>query len=103
MMKHLGYAVLEAEDGGVALELFRLHGPAVRVVLTDFNMPHVDGLSLARQLQAGPLPPTVVMMSGRFDQTVRAAVLAAGVACLLTKPFTIEALREAVPPVPADR
>ncbi|HYC71974.1 MAG TPA: response regulator [Opitutaceae bacterium] len=95
MLKHLGYAVLEAADGTAALETFRANRESVELVLTDFNMPGCDGLVLARTLQAEGSRAQVVMMSGRFDSQVRAAVLAAGVTCLLTKPFTIDALRAA--------
>lgn len=95
MLKHLGYCVLETEDGTAALEAFRAHRAEVQLVLTDFNMPRCDGLALARALQADGCQVPIVMMSGRFDRQVRAAVLAAGVAALLNKPFTLEALRAA--------
>lgn len=97
MMKHLGFEVLEADDGEAALDLFRTHGAAVRVVLSDLNMPRLNGLNLARELLAAPLPPTLVVMSGQFDPRARSALLAAGVTCLLTKPFTLDALRAALP------
>lgn len=95
MLKHLGFAVAEAGDGKTALELCRQHGTEVQLVLTDLNMPGADGLALARALLTEPHRPTVVMMSGQFDGRIRAAALAAGVSLLLTKPFTLEALRNA--------
>lgn len=103
MLKHLGFTVLEASDGLAALDTWRAHRDAVRLVLTDFNMPGCDGLAVARALQAEAKGVTVLMMSGRFDAQVRSAVLAAGVVALLTKPFTLDALRAASMPVTAGR
>lgn len=103
MLKHLGYSVLEAGDGLAALQLFRERQAQVRLVLTDFNMPGCDGLEVTRALLAESPAVHVVMMSGRFETQVRNAALAGGVAHLLSKPFVLDDLRAAVPPVPARR
>jgi two-component system chemotaxis response regulator CheB len=76
--------VASAADGAQALELLRVHRPDV--LLTDLEMPGVDGLTLVRQVMANcPLPILVVtashhMRGGVFE------MLAAGALDVLAKP-----------------
>jgi DNA-binding response OmpR family regulator len=46
-----GYRVLEARNGAEALELFERHGAAVDLVVTDLQMPYVDGAALVDELR----------------------------------------------------
>jgi two-component system chemotaxis response regulator CheY len=48
-LKHAGYEVIEASDGVDALEYARTH--SVSLVLTDVNMPRMDGITLVRELR----------------------------------------------------
>jgi two-component system chemotaxis response regulator CheY len=48
-LKHAGYEVIEAADGVDALEYARNN--AVNLVLTDVNMPRMDGITLVRELR----------------------------------------------------
>ena len=50
VLKSAGYRTLEAEDGEDALRVARLH--RVDAVITDHNMPRMDGLSLVRRLRS---------------------------------------------------
>src|SRR5258706_4219293 len=52
VLRDSGYQVVEAEDGVKALEVARSH--PVDVVLTDQNMPNMDGLSLVKSLRTLP-------------------------------------------------
>ncbi len=96
MLKHLGYAVIEAADGAEALRIFRRQQPAVRLVLTDLNMPGMHGLALVQELQRETRPPAIVVMSGRMDSRTRETLTAAGVTAQLPKPFTLDALHAAL-------
>ena len=48
-LKQAGYQVVEAVDGKDALS--KLHGAAVQMVLTDLNMPNMNGIELIRNVQ----------------------------------------------------
>ncbi|GAA2605098.1 response regulator transcription factor [Streptomyces axinellae] len=65
--------VAEGADGSVALDLVAGHRPDV--VLTDIQMPRVNGLEVARQLAALPDPPAVaVLTTFDVDEYVYAAL-----------------------------
>jgi two-component system chemotaxis response regulator CheY len=61
-LRSAGYAVIEATDGDEALDYARAH--AVDLVLTDVNMPRMDGITLVAQLRTLPayqLTPLLVL------------------------------------------
>ena len=83
-------SALEAANGAEALALFRQHEASVGLVLTDINMPVMDGLELVHSLRNEAFPPAIAVMSGRFDQKTRTALAAENVTCLLPKPFVAD-------------
>jgi hypothetical protein len=83
---------LVAPDAIFALQLAREHGARVAAVVTDVNMPDMEGLQLARELGAILPGVPVVLSTGLVDERVREAVATARVASLLEKPFTTQSL-----------
>ncbi len=87
-----GYRVLEAADGLQALETLRAH--PVDAVITDQNMPRMDGLALTCALKADPqhrhVP--VLVLTTESDEAVKSAARAAGATGWLRKPFDPERL-----------
>ncbi len=47
-----GYTVIEAEDGLVAWNLLEKHGDTISLVVTDLEMPNLDGLGLAKKIKS---------------------------------------------------
>ena len=91
-LTHDGYAVLEAEDGQSGLELLERH-PGVDLVLTDIDMPRIDGITVARVLAALRPLVGVICMSGTATQWEPSdRVGALDPSRFLTKPFTSEHL-----------
>jgi chemotaxis protein histidine kinase CheA/ActR/RegA family two-component response regulator len=87
LLEDAGYEVATAADGFEALERLRAKVPAV--VLTDLEMPNMNGLELARRMQDIPqwanIP--VVMITSRTSTKHRDEGLKAGVDVYLTKPY----------------
>jgi two-component system KDP operon response regulator KdpE len=79
-----GYAVRSAEDGADALDVFREWRPDL--VLTDLQMPKMDGLELCRRLRKSSDIP-IVVLSVRSDELMIVNTLDAGADDYVTKPF----------------
>lgn len=82
-----GYAVEEAADGQEALQ--RLEGGGFNLVVTDRNMPRMDGLALARAIRARHDDSYVycIMLTASFEEASLVAAMEAGVDDFLAKPL----------------
>jgi two-component system, chemotaxis family, sensor kinase CheA len=82
-----GFDVIAAEDGKMALKLIKTHLPALSLVVTDMEMPHMDGFALTRAIKNDPalahLP--VIALSTLADDTDLEKGKAAGVDDYLIK------------------
>jgi CheY-like chemotaxis protein len=91
-----GFAVIEARDGEEALELVDTHLPDV--IVTDLQMPHMNGIELCSRIAADPrtahIPALLltarghIVDNGQLDTTVIRKIMA--------KPFSAKALFESV-------
>jgi len=91
-LKRAGYTVVEAADGVEALNYARTS--TVDLVLTDVNMPNMDGISLVRelrQLQTYKFVP-MLMLTTESGQDKKLQGKAAGATGWLVKPFNPEKL-----------
>jgi|SRR5688572_836261 two-component system KDP operon response regulator KdpE len=79
-----GYAVRAAQDGVSALEVFHEWRPDL--VLTDLQMPEMDGLELCRKLRSMSEVP-IVILSVRNEESTIVETLDAGADDYVTKPF----------------
>jgi two-component system, chemotaxis family, chemotaxis protein CheY len=87
-----GYEVVQAVDGVEALEYARDH--SVDVVLTDVNMPRMDGISLVKELRALPsyrFTPMLVLTT-ESSQEKKLEGKQAGATGWIVKPFNPEQL-----------
>ncbi len=88
-----GYRVLEAANGGEALELVAGSAARPELLLTALVMPGLDGQEVARRMRAELPGLKVLLMSGYGDRQVAAH---SGGARLLQKPFASALLARAV-------
>lgn len=93
-LQQLGFRELhDAADGEAALQLAAQTPPDL--VISDFNMPKLDGLGLLRAIRA--YPPTAktafIMLTGQGDKEIVQKAIQFGVNNFLIKPFNIAALR----------
>ena len=95
-LQRIGYSdCVEAEDGVQALEKFE---PSVGFVITDWNMPKMSGLDLAKALRAHGAGKTVpiLMVTTRSVREDIVAAVEAGVNNYIVKPFTPQVLKEKI-------
>ena len=86
-LKGAGYEVIEAADGQEGLEKAKMK--TVDMVLTDQNMPRMDGLTLIKSLRALPNYKTVpiLMLTTESGDAMKQQGKAAGATGWLVKPF----------------
>ncbi len=95
LLKELGYSnVEEAEDGVNALSM--LHNGEFDFVVSDWNMPNMDGLTLLQNIRAdsklGSLPVLMVTAEAKKENIIAAAQAKAS--GYIVKPFTAATLDE---------
>lgn len=97
IMESMGYKTLEAENGQVALDMVHRH-PEIELILLDWNMPVMDGLSFLKAVRAETLPqqPKIVMCTTEAEFTQIATAIQAGADEYVMKPFTEDVIREKV-------
>lgn len=95
LLKELGYSNIdEAEDGVAAMR--KLEGGAYDFVVTDWNMPNMDGLTLLQRVRSNPnlikLPVLMVTAEAKRENILLAAQNGAN--GYIVKPFTASTLSE---------
>jgi two-component system cell cycle sensor histidine kinase/response regulator CckA len=96
MLQEIGYKILEAQSGEVALRTAAEHPGPIELVLTDVVMPEMSGAKLAARLRKLRPATRFLFMSGYSDEAiVRHDMLRPGSA-FLQKPFTLKSLAKRV-------
>ncbi len=95
-LKSAGYEVVDAVDGMDGLE--KAKSRSINLVLTDQNMPRMDGLTLIKSLRALPQFKTVpiLMLTTESSEAMKSQGRAAGATGWLVKPFDPQKLVEVV-------
>ncbi|MRR58204.1 MAG: response regulator [Deltaproteobacteria bacterium] len=95
-LRDAGYEVIAAANGREALG--KLDGTKVSMVVTDLNMPEMDGIELIRQLRNRPgyrfIP--IVMLTTESQETKKQAGKQAGASGWIVKPFQPDQLLDTV-------
>jgi PAS domain S-box-containing protein len=88
-----GYTVLTAADGAEATALFAgAEKGSIRLVITDMNMPLMDGSSTIRALRRIDPALKIIVSSGLLTDVTSAGVAGLDIQGYLTKPYTSESL-----------
>jgi CheY-like chemotaxis protein len=98
-----GHETVTAEDGAEALEILMREDGAFDLLLTDIKMPVMDGIALALSAARDFPDLTILLMTGFADQRERASGLNAIVHDVVTKPFSVMDIRNAVAAALASR
>jgi two-component system chemotaxis response regulator CheY len=95
-LKKEGYDVIEACDGKDALS--KLTGQKINLIISDVNMPNMDGIAFVKQVKTLPnykFTP-VIMLTTESEQSKMAEGKAAGAKAWILKPFQPPKLLKAV-------
>jgi PAS domain S-box-containing protein len=87
-LKALGYRVTTATGGAEALERFRADPRGFDLVVTDYTMPDLDGLQLAREVHRLHRDTPIILTTGHIEDFPAEALAAAGIRRTLLKPVT---------------
>ena len=82
-----GFEVLEAEDGLVALELFRRRAREISLVLLDMTMPHMGGEAAFREMRQVEPDIRVILSSGYNEQEAMSRFNGKGLKGFIQKPY----------------
>ncbi|MEQ8445351.1 MAG: response regulator [Pelagibacterium sp.] len=91
-----GHEVIDASDGGLALEIANEHNGNFDLLVSDIKMPVMDGIGLALAIGAQYPAMTILLMTGFADQRERAHGLDALIYDVLGKPFSLAQLIEKI-------
>ncbi len=85
-----GFRVVTAEDGMDALE--KLPREHVDLIITDLNMPNMDGMELARTLRSNPLYQElpIIILTSLVEKSLKTESEKLGINSFLNKPFSLE-------------
>lgn len=89
-----GHTIEEAENGKDALA--KIEADAPDFVLTDWNMPEMTGIELAKAIKEKNLGIPFAFVTSECTQEMKDQANAAGSVAFLTKPFTAESMQTAL-------
>ncbi|MBZ0156355.1 MAG: response regulator [Alphaproteobacteria bacterium] len=95
-LKGKGYEVVTAENGLDAME--KLGTESINMVVTDMNMPYMDGIELTKTLRADPAWQSmpIIMITTEADEDERKKACEAGVNDYLVKPASADQISESI-------
>ena len=87
----MGYQVLEAENGRLALDQY-LANHAIKLVISDVHMPIMNGLELCEEIKKVPdrTPPKMVIVSTETNDDMKVRGRKAGVNAWVIKPINVD-------------
>jgi len=95
VLKQLGHTdIVEAEDGVKALAIFKQQPPDL--MLVDWNMPNMDGITLIRKVRETDKTVPIIMCTTEAEKSRVLEAIKAGVNNYIVKPFTVESLGEKI-------
>jgi CheY-like chemotaxis protein len=96
-----GFELVFVEDGRAALNA--IDRQLFDIVITDKNMPYLDGLELAHVIQRRKTGTDVILITGYSSEAARRDAAAAGVRSFVEKPFDIDTIARVIDEVAGDR
>lgn len=99
-LERLGYESVGCTDSQAALEMFRAAPERFTFVLTDYTMPGMTGLQLARELRHLQSDMPIILCSGTNEGLEASRALEQGITAVLLKPWSVQELATAIQRLP---
>ena len=96
MLKKLGHEVLKAYSGSEGIKLYEANRNRVDLIISDFNMPGMDGQQVVDRLRIMNHGVKVLLSSGGMSVTEEEEALVRGFAGFLRKPYNMELLSDKI-------
>jgi CheY-like chemotaxis protein len=96
ILQDLGYRVASASNGHEGIELFKKHEDEFAIVVTDLDMPGMNGLDVATILSQRKPSTKIIVTSGYLDTSTRDQARQRGVAKIIQKPYDPDDLARAI-------
>ena len=91
MLHDYGYAILVARDGMEALERYRRHRHDIQLVITDMDLPKINGAAVSQSILSDNPGARIILISGFVEPALKNSILASGVREFVAKPYTMAA------------
>ncbi|MBN2080636.1 PAS domain S-box protein [bacterium] len=95
-LERLGMQAISAEDGEVAVRLFKEHPADIALVILDLNMPQMDGISAFREMKRIRPDIQVILCSGYNEQEATQHFLGEGLADFIQKPYQFAEFKQKI-------
>ncbi len=89
MLHDYGYSILVARDGMEALERYRRHRQDIGLVITDMDLPKLNGAAVSQSILSDDPGARIILISGFLESALKESILASGVREFVAKPYTL--------------
>ena len=89
-LKFPGCTILTADNGKMGLELYKEHRPGM--VITDINMPEMDGIAMAREIRTMDADATYIVLTAYSNKSFLEQFKEIGYCAYLMKPVNFQEL-----------
>ncbi|MGD9301346.1 MAG: response regulator [Desulfobacterales bacterium] len=96
MLKSLGHTVLKAYSGSEGLKLYEANRNQIDLIISDFNMPGMNGQEVVDKLRIINQSVKVLLSSGGLSVTHEEDAIARGFNGFLQKPYSLDALTDKI-------
>ena len=97
MLRHLGYNIIMAEDGIVAIDLYKKYGSEISIVILDLIMPNLSGRDVFDRLRQITNPDVKIIIStGYAKDELLQPLLDKRANGFLEKPYKLQELAESI-------
>jgi len=87
-LEEAGFRVVEAEDGAQGIERFKQHAQEIRLILLDFVLPQMDGLSVLTEIRKMRSDVDAIVCSSYLPPGIAQRFLQLGVRRFIEKPYS---------------